>query len=369
MTQGTILAGLLLLTAWAYVPLASADFVYEDRNPLVAMSPSTPIDNRGPWAGWTTERRAFSPQPRALANLTIRAQGWASASAAGYHLGNLAIHLVNGALLWCVLTPFGVPAQTVGVLLFLLHPINAEAVAYVSARPDLLAATGVLLVVLASARDDALGVVGVTVAGGLALLAKESAIVVVGLFPLWLLMRGRWSPRWAVPLGIWAVAGLAVVYRLVHIPACIATKGAPCHPVASHWGAMALYTTDAAHGALGFAAIQSAALLRLLALVVWPVGFSIDHDVDIVPMTVGVIALLGLGLGLVLALRAWRRLPWLTFAACWLAISLSLRFVMPMPEYLHEHHLYVPLLGIWIALACTVSAEREAYGEFRRVQA
>ncbi len=58
-----------------------------------------------------------------------------------------------------------------------------------------------------------------------------------------------------------------------------------------------------------------------------------------------------------LTIDAWRmrrRCPLITFAMGWLLVALSIRFVLPMPEYLHEQHLYVPLIGLWIALGATI---------------
>lgn len=352
-----VLVGLLLVTVLAYAPLRTAEFVYEDRDPLSTVDLSRFADQRGPWTNWDTERKVFELGPRMLSNLTIRMQGWARAKARGYHAFNVSVHLLNGVLLYAVLAPFGAGVAVIGSGLFLLHPINAEAVSYVSARPDLLYATAVLLMLIVSRWANWAAVAGVTLLAGCAVLAKESAIVVVGLLPVWLWVQGRWSTRWAWALVAWTLGGLLVIFHLVHIPWCVSTPGSPCFPVSSHWwGAIALYTSAAAYGPIGYAAHQAGALWRYLGLVAWPIGFSIDHDFGGMSRETAAAALGGL-IGLVVA--AWRyrsRFPWLAFAVAWLVGGLSLRFVLPMPEYLHEQHLYVPLIGVWIALAASVGS-------------
>ncbi len=59
-----------------------------------------------------------------------------------FHLDNLLLHIVAAALVLMLLERLGLERRTafVGALLFAIHPINAEAVAWVSARKDVLAA-------------------------------------------------------------------------------------------------------------------------------------------------------------------------------------------------------------------------------------
>ncbi|MBI2081799.1 MAG: tetratricopeptide repeat protein [candidate division NC10 bacterium] len=104
----------------------------------------------------------------------------------GFHLTNLLLHAVVSVLVLAVgrrLLPAG-PAPLLGALLFAVHPVHVEPVAWIQGRVDLLSATGVLLAVL-------LGVAGAEAAGRrrllcwaaaataflLALLAKEVAVV------------------------------------------------------------------------------------------------------------------------------------------------------------------------------------------------
>jgi hypothetical protein len=82
--------------------------------------------------------------------------GWAP----GYHLQDLAWHVLNVGLLFQVVRRrAGVFAATSAALIFGLHPVQSEAVAWVSARNDPLCAAGVIGVLWAADRER-LGMVG-----------------------------------------------------------------------------------------------------------------------------------------------------------------------------------------------------------------
>ena len=86
----------------------------------------------------------------------------------GYHLGNLLLHSANVALLWLVARRLlaigsGAPitsatiasGATIAALVWGLHPLRAEAVAWASARRDVLCGLFYLLAVLAYLRGVA----------------------------------------------------------------------------------------------------------------------------------------------------------------------------------------------------------------------
>lgn len=341
------LIGVLVLTTLAYLPVTTAGFVYEDRNLLAEVDPVYEEMPWGPWEGWAGVSAQITFKPRALANFTMHAQGWHADDAPAFHVVNLAVHELNGVLLWVLLLPLGAAPALGAAAVYLLHPIQSETVSYVSSRPDLLYATAVLVMLLATRIDGWRGVLLVTLCGGLALLAKESAVVVVGLLSVWLWYQRTWSARWWVPLGLWSAGGLLFAYRLFHIGA---SAGAP------PWSAMQQYTSPASHGAAMFLGTQAAALWRLLALVIIPSGFSIDHDFDLIPPALAAAALMALAGVLAVAWRVRRSAPAITFAVVWVLVALSLRFVVPLPDYLGEHHTHVPFIGLWIALAAGLSS-------------
>ena len=150
-----------------------------------------------------------------------------------WHLMNALLHAANAALVLLLLRRMfdragpgapGLPAPpaagrvpapaVLGALVFAVHPVTSEAVAWVSSRGDLLALLLVLLALEAAARRGALRTVVATVLVALACLAKESAVIAFALLPL----RDLALPREARPPGRTTVvrtallAGVAAAY-------------------------------------------------------------------------------------------------------------------------------------------------------------
>ncbi|HVW21380.1 MAG TPA: tetratricopeptide repeat protein, partial [Opitutaceae bacterium] len=133
---------------------------------------------------------------------------------AGYHLVNLALHAGGCLLLWAVLRRWEVPGAWLGALLFAVHPVNVESVAWIAERKNLLA----LLFYLASLYWYGKGRKGYALslaAFDLAMLSKGSAailpLVLLGL----LLWRGR--PRRAELLGLAPFFAVAAALTAVNI--------------------------------------------------------------------------------------------------------------------------------------------------------
>lgn len=303
-----VLAGLI---AAIYAPGVGAPYVYEDLNDLptftrvdstwamvVAMG-RKPFRSLTSWSYWVTHR--LWPGP------------------AGDRVGNLALHGANSVTLAVVAARVLPPVGVLGAVgLFALHPAQVESVAYVSARADLLATLGVLVALLGALTARG----GLVVAGSLwAVLAKETFLLAApGVALLWIVCRGpgRWRAWWGWLVGA-ALAPAAWV-------------------LAQHYGA---WPSLEALGRL------AAAWWRLLALLVVPVGFTVDHDWAVVPGWLGRLALLGL-LGTT-GWALWRRRTWGGWA--WLAALLWWlpRVAVPEAEGLHEHHLYGPLVPLTLA--------------------
>jgi hypothetical protein len=136
---------------------------------------------------------------------------------AGFHLTNVVCHLTVAWLLGelAVRLGIGAGAALAGALVFLVHPVQTEAVTYVSGRTDVLCALFLLLALLAWRRARHAGdpfALASAAAVAAAVLAKEAA----ALAPLVLLLPGAHPagrpPRPLAPLavsGAWAVGWAA----------------------------------------------------------------------------------------------------------------------------------------------------------------
>jgi len=73
---------------------------------------------------------------------------------AGYHLTNLLLHLVNVVLIWMILARLSIPGAYLAALLFAVHPVNVESVAWIAQRKNVLSLLFFLLSVLWYLKSD-----------------------------------------------------------------------------------------------------------------------------------------------------------------------------------------------------------------------
>lgn len=302
-------------TVAVYAPhVRAAAFVYEDNNDIDTTYRA--------WQGWRMELHDAAVMPaRVLTRVTLRTVGF---SAPRQHATNLALHLLAGLLLFAVAAPaVGAWPAVAAAGLWWLLPIQTEAVAYVSARGDLLLAVTLLLGLLA-VEADAVG--WALVAACAAVGAKETGIAAFALLPLWAWFRGRdWHPVWRAG---WLVAVLL--------------------PLGVALGARDL---DAMRLTLTLEPLrQAAALLVPHALTVDP-GPSAAWPL---------VAVLGALVGL-----AWPAPRWAWLLAGWTLAVLLPRCLVPLREGLHEHHLYTIMIPVVVGLAAAISAVRTSQDGLR----
>ena len=242
------------------------------------------------------------------------------------HFGVLLLHLLNGVLLWHLSRRWlSETASVIVVLLFWLHPLQTEAVAYISGGMETLLTTYMLVAVLAG------------LAGGWWLAVSAAS--------LWLAVTLKFS---ALPL-------------LLIVPAIIAIESGKrvlwLLPVMALGGATAFLALPSI-GGLGFGphVLQvNLALWRYLAMIPIPYGFSIEHDWWSVPQSVGYAALI---LTLACGVAAFAvRSRWSAPLYAWLFIigllaprALTLHGEPPCEVCLTEHHSLLPFTSIWLTL-------------------
>ena len=325
----SVLLALIVLTLIAYVPVRRAGFVYEDD---VYVKPAQRAVTMGEVLA-----------PRGLTVLSFRANALAAGMAPrDYHAVNVFLHLLVGLAVYALaLRLLPVPYALLTCALFLLHPLQTEAVAYVAGRAEILSALGVVTAVWAMAQPTvtwmhawiAVGALVVAIGG------KELGIVAIPLIGLYTVLVRK--PAWS-----WRVLGA--------LAAAVAVAAVLLVPILSSRILGNTYLDHIERGRLGYAALQSTAAWNLLRLSVIPIGQSVDHDIE----TMTKIGSLGaLAAGLVLIAWAWHmrhRWPLVTFGVSWMAICLAPRFVVRITEYINEHQAYLPFIGVWFAISAAV---------------
>ncbi len=260
-----------------------------------------------------------------------------------FHALNWLLHSVNVGLAFLCFRRAGLAAcgAALAALVFGLHPIQVEAVAWVTALKDVLTGTFVLLTILLSFEEKWKSA---TLTFALALLAKPVGAVtplIVGLF-LW--VGGRFTKEKTVWLSGWLVASGAVL---------LWTKSLQPGPTFS-WLERGRIAIDA--------------LTASAAKTVVPVGLTLNYGRS--PASVlahsSWIALAALFVAGALLWR-WRSKTWPVAAAAlflvpWLPVSGVVSFFHQMYSTTADRFLYLSLLGPALALGHILERKKIAGG-------
>ena len=282
---------------------------------------------------------AATPYYRPVTLFSFFANAWLTGpSPFGFRAVSLGLHALNVMLLfWLAGAAFGDRRLGfVAALLFAVHPANVEAVAFVTARNNLLCAAGLLGALLCLLRRTPLAVAGGMALFALALLSKEPAVALPPfLLALALLAREpRLRPRPVVlVLAFVVLAGYLVLRGAILGPAAIAGAG---------------------EAAGRSPALVLSSIYESLRLLVAPWQLNALVRAGAIPFT----AAKGIAAAAGLALLAWaalsRRSPEpLRSGALWLAASLvPISNLVPIPSApVAERYLYVPGLGFALIAA------------------
>ncbi len=340
---------LLACLLGAYSALALAGFVFDDV-PLVVQNTLT--GHPGRWMEafrtdlWKTAGvDAFSGYYRPLLLLDLMVDRAAfGLSPAAHHLHSLAWHLAAVGLFLALLRRLVPPTPAlVGAAVFALHPLQSEAVAWIAARNDLMAASFIfatLLALLPARPGPARLAVGFALALA-GLLAKESAV----LTPIALLCLDLARDRRPGPLPRYLACALA-------IGTWLGLRTAAAIPPASVPSSIQL---------VGLLQGSPQLATHYAALLVFPYPLSIGEFLPYLEGSPLEYMLLGLLLaGLALCVRRGGPLAWagLTLAAISMTPSL---LAIAVRGQIGERYLYVPLAGIAVVIASAVPDRRGAF--------
>jgi tetratricopeptide (TPR) repeat protein len=273
---------------------------------------------------------------------------------AGHQLENAAWHATNALLVLALFTRLGLSRAFAfaGALLFAVHPLRVESVAWIVERKDLLCAffgLASLLAWLSWSRDRAAWKLAAALALYACSLMSKSMLVTLPcllvLLEWWPLGRTSWRPRRS-DLATLAFLALALGSAILTVRAQAsfgAVQGFSTWP-------LALRIENSLEACVWY-----------LAHTIWPAGLAFfypwaRHELQILPLLLAAALLGALGLG---AWRARGRQPVLLFGWLWFVVTLVpvIGLVQVGAQAHADRYTYLPCLGLILALCCV--AERE----------
>lgn len=380
------------VTALAYLPSLRGEFQFDDNDIFSspgALDPSTFLSP----AGWTGRSRPLT----ALSFALDHALGGFAPLA--WHATNVAIHLAAALLAWLLarrlLARVGLGAgestertrewaALAVASIFALHPLQTEAVSYVSQRAEALASGLYLAALLALlAREEAadrgrrtLLLVAAVALHALALLAKPMAATMPA---AWLLVAALLPPpgEQELPWHQRVARRLPAALPLLGLSLAAAASGLGSTGGGAggdHAGFGVSFVTP-----VGYLATQLRAIPRYLGLLLLPIGQNVDWDFPfsrslLEPAAVAgaafVVLVTAAALG---AVARWHRsrpasaglARLAAFAWLFFLLVLAPTTLIPLRDPFVEHRLYLALLGPALLLAATVAAGAAALGPRR----
>jgi tetratricopeptide (TPR) repeat protein len=341
-------AGILLfLTAIAYCNSFGVPFVFDDLNTIQA--------NSQVQFGETLRPSIFRTRPILYMTFAIDyalhgQQVW------GYHLVNLILHFLNGFLVFLIAQHIfrssvssESKARTYALLsagFFVVHPVQTEAVTYISSRSELLSTAFYGFAVLAFIKRDPrkigfLWSLIIAVLFVLGLFSKETVIslpVVLVAYDFLFFSGASFLgilKRWRFYI-TFVTGGIGAVWFLV-----TASLRHSIGITVSHISAWQYFLTELR------------VIVTYLRLLVFPVGLNLDYDFQLssrlldFPVAASLLALIAL------LLTGWylrRRQAVISFSIFWFFITLApTSSFISIPDVIFEHRLYLPLMGVSLA--------------------
>ena len=255
----------------------------------------------------------------------------------GYHLFNVVLHGINCILVWGLVGAItGNPALAfLSACLFAIHPINSEAVNYVSSRSEMLMAGFFMSACLAYLRFAETGrkswYVIALLSSAVALLSKSVGIVIPGAWAV--IDRAKLGRGWRRKIAYYLpLLALAIIYLIF-------TRGVVGKALLTPVRSLDLQVLT-----------QVKAWVYYFNLIVMPVNLSVEHQFF---SALGWFEAANVWAILFLLSLAWvlfRSGP-LGWAGAWWALVLAPTALVPLIVLVNEHRLYLafPAIGLSIA--------------------
>jgi tetratricopeptide (TPR) repeat protein len=171
-----------------YAPALRGGLVWDDDTHLL----DNPVfDEDGLYKVWLTPPERINYWPLTFTTYWIEYQFWGF-EPTGYHVVNVLLHAIAAIVLWAVLRALALPLPWLAALVFAVHPVNVESVAWIAQRKNILSLLFFVVAALFYLRFEVSRKLGLYVAAvasfAMAMLSKGAAAP----FPAILLLFAWW---------------------------------------------------------------------------------------------------------------------------------------------------------------------------------
>ena len=258
-----------------------------------------------------------------------------------YHIFNILLHILTAlALYWLLNILFANKLLSFfSALLFLTHPAQTEAIAYISGRGDPLAGVFIILSLIFYTKYTSLKnknyCILMFTAFILALLAKENSLIVPGLILVYsFCFRKKLTIRSFGPFFIISLLYLILRLQILKTtPIVICNSGQIIERIPGFFAALPSY-------------------FRIL---IFPFNLNIGYQDTIFPFTsIKTLAGFIIFLSLILAaFKSRRKNKIISFSILWFFVSFLpvSNIFAPLHFYMAEHYLYLPSIGFFLILS------------------
>jgi len=369
------------------VPFQFDDDVYVSNNPtirtfryFIAPSEVKKLSEYSPTSFPPALRSAFTTRILGYLSLAINYH-LHGLNVAGYHLLNLVIHILNGILVYLILVATlradffsSLPCKgafdlrsiiaSASSLLFVSHPIQTQAVTYISQRFTSLASLFYLLSLLlyihfrtsVPGRGRPVYHATALVSAVAAMLTKEFTFtlpIIIAFYEVTFFSTSRMDR-------IKTLAPFAIT--LLIIPVIIFIQQGTLNALDSTMRSMAA-ADETNISRMHYLLAQPRVIILYIRLLFFPVGQNVDHDMPVYPSlfvgpvffsSIALIALFCFAVYLYFAADRAKEYPELkvaSFGMIWFFITISVESsVIPLGELVAEYRMYLPSVGMIIAV-------------------
>ncbi|PIZ98429.1 MAG: hypothetical protein COX77_04560 [Candidatus Komeilibacteria bacterium CG_4_10_14_0_2_um_filter_37_10] len=336
-----VLAVIILLL---YAPSLNYDYHYLDDNVLIKDNFSRLTDLRYFYKSFT-EGAFHSPNGselyyRPLLNISFVIDAlWHANSLFFFHLTDILLHILVSWLIALALIEFKLSRlqSFLWALLFAVHPINLQAIAWLPGRNDPLVA-----IVILAALINFLRAINHNRAKNfwlfwffylLSLFTKETAIVfpALCLLYLWLIKKEKLFGPLSIKIGL--------LYVIITIPWWLLRSLVIPEPISSSYDIAASLTANVW------------GIIPYLGKIIWPFNLSVFPVLTDTPLIYGILTI-ALFIGLFWWQKDKKNTRLVLWGLAWFLLFLLPALIRPLSSLadFSEHRVYLPLFGIIIAL-------------------